>query len=284
MTLLDTPRPPPVAPALLPAGYSTLRHGATLARRNLRHIARIPGRIITSLVQPVMFVLLFAFVFGGSLGGVPYREFLMAGVFAQTMVFNSSFTTLGLANDLQQGIIDRMRSLPLNPLALILGRTSADLVVTAASLAAISLCGLLIGWRVRGSFVDAVLAYVLALAFAFAMSWVGATIGLFARSVEVAQSAGLIWFFPMSLISTAFVSVEAMPEPLRTIAQWNPVSAVATAMRDLFENRTPAELAPPAGWPVTHAGLYAALCVAGILAVFMPLALSRFRRLTSGGG
>jgi ABC-2 type transport system permease protein len=281
VTLLDRPAPVAAPPVPLPAGYATLRHGTTLARRNLRHVARIPGRVITSLVQPVMFVLLFAFVFGGSLGGVPYREFLMAGVFAQTMVFNSSFTTLGLANDLQQGIVERLRSLPVNPLALILGRTSSDLVVTAASVVAITVCGLAIGWRIHGSFVDAVLGYALALAFAFAMSWVGATIGLLARSVEVAQSAGLIWFFPMSLISSAFVSVGAMPAPLRMIAQWNPVSAVATTMRDLFANRTPADLAPPPGWPTDHAGLYAVLCIAGILAVFMPLALFRFRRLTT---
>lgn len=262
-------------------GVGTLRHGATLARRNLRHVARIPGRIVTGIVQPVMLVLLFAYVFGGSLGGRDYREFLLGGIIAQTMVFNSAFTTVGLANDVQRGIVERLRSLPVNPLALILGRTTADLAVTVVTLVVVSLTGLAVGWRVHGTVGGVALAYLLAIAFSFAMSWVGASIGLAARSVEVAQSAGLIWFFPSTLISTAFVSVEAMPGPLRLIAQWNPVSAVATTMRELFGNAVPPELARPPGWPAEHAGLYAVLASAGILVVFMPLALRLFRRRTA---
>ncbi|WP_299056337.1 ABC transporter permease [uncultured Nocardioides sp.] len=266
----------------LAAGAETLRNGYVLTGRNMRHVARIPGRITTGLVQPIMFVVLFAFVFGGSLGGEDYRRFLMAGIFAQSMVFNASFTTVGLANDLQKGIVERFRSLPMSPLAVILGRTTSDMVVGVATLVVTALCGLLVGWRVEGSLGDAVLAFGVLVLFGFAMSWVGATVGVFARTVEVAQSAGLIWLFPLSLISTAFVSAENMPTPLREFAAWNPVSAVATSVRDLLGNPTPASLPQPDTWSLQHPTLYAVLSSLAVLAVFMPLVLARYRRLTRG--
>jgi len=290
----DAPRPAETPPAVVtdddhgrgPAAVagvrSALRDGAILCGRNLRHVVRIPGRVVTGLVQPVMFVLLFAYVFGGSLGGAAYREFLVAGIIAQTMVFNSSFTTVGLANDLQRGIVERFRSLPISPLALILGRTTADMVVGAVTLLVVSLCGLAIGWAPTTGVLDVVAAYGLALLFGFAMAWIGATVGLLARSVEVAQSAGLIWLFPVSLVSSAFVSVEGMPGVLRTIAEWNPVSAVAHALRELFGNPVPASLPQPDGWPAQNAVLYAVLSSVVILAVFLPIAMRRYRHLTAG--
>ncbi|MFJ6701063.1 ABC transporter permease [Streptomyces sp. NPDC091272] len=259
-----------------------MRYGAIIAWRNLLNLRRTPGSLIAALVQPVMFVLLLSYVFGGSLGGDDYRTFLMGGIFAQAVTFNAAFTALGLANDMDKGMIDRFRSLPMPRMAVLLGRTLSDLLMSAVTLAVTSLCGLLIGWRIDATFLDALLAYLLVLLLAFAMSWVGAAIGLMARSVEVAQSAGLIWLFPVTFVSSAFVSTDSMPGPLRTVAQWNPVSATATAVRDLFGNASPAGLAAGDAWPVVHALPYALLSALALTCVFMFLALTRFRRITLG--
>ncbi|MEW2546250.1 ABC transporter permease [Streptomyces sp. NPDC047002] len=260
----------------------TLRDAGILAGRNLLNLRRTPGSVIAALVQPVMFVLLLAYVFGGSLGGAGYRTFLMGGIFAQAVTFNAAFTALGLAADLDKGIVDRFRSLPMPRTAVLLGRTLSDLLMSAVTLTVTSLCGLLVGWRTAGSLPEAVLAYLVVLLFAFAMSWVGATIGLAARSVEVAQSAGLVWLFPVTFVSSAFVSTATMPGPLRTVAEWNPVSATATAIRGLFGNPPPPGTDPGHAWPVVHALPYAVACAAAITALFMGLAAARFRRVTRG--
>jgi len=258
-----------------------IRDSAVVTHRNLITIARQPDLAFGATVQPLMFVLLFAYVFGGSLGGGAYREFLIAGIFAQTVAFNAAFTTIGMANDLQKGIIDRFRSLPMSRIAVILGRTMSDLVLSAVTLVVMAVCGLIVGWRIRGSLADAVLGFVLLLLFAFAMSWVGATVGLMARSVEVAQSAGLIWLFPFTFISSAFVSAASLPGPLRFIAEWNPVTAAAAAARKLFVNQAPPGFAVSTGWPAQHAVLYAALTSVFIIAVFMPLAVAKYRGVSS---
>ncbi|MCF3960127.1 ABC transporter permease [Streptomyces fuscigenes] len=260
----------------------TARDAAILAGRNLLNLRRTPGSVIAALVQPVMFVLLLAYVFGGSLGGAGYRTFLMGGIFAQAVTFNAAFTALGLAADLDKGIVDRFRSLPMPRMAVILGRTLSDLLMSVVTLTVTSLCGLLVGWRINGSPTAAALAYLLVLLFAFAMSWVGATIGLVARSVEVAQSAGLIWLFPVTFVSSAFVSTSTMSGPLRTVAEWNPVSATATAVRRLFANPPPGDHPYGSAWPVVHALPYSLACAAAITAAFMGIALTRFRRITRG--
>jgi len=161
------------------------RDSSIIAWRNLLNLRRTPGSVIAALVQPVMFVLLLAYVFGGSLGGADYRTFLMGGIFAQAVTFNAAFTALGLANDMDEGIVDRFRSLPMPPMAVLLGRTLSDLTMSAVTLAVTSLCGLLVGWRIAASPGDALLAYLLILLFAFAMSWVGAAIGLLAPLLGV---------------------------------------------------------------------------------------------------
>jgi ABC-2 type transport system permease protein len=256
--------------------------GGVVTWRNLMNVRRNPDWLMAATLQPIMFVLLFAYVFGdaigGDAGGPAYREFVIAGIFAQTVAFNSAFTVIGFANDLQKGIIDRFRSLPMSRLAVILGRTTSDLVVSVVALIVMSLCGLVVGWRIRGSFGDAVLGYLVMLMFAWALSWVGALIGLLARSVEVAQSAGLIWLFPLSFISSAFVPTDKLPGVLRTIAEWNPFSAVINASRDLFGNKFGA---PPTGWPAEHAAPYAVLCCVAIILIFAPLATARYRRVAS---
>ncbi|RZQ65122.1 ABC transporter permease [Amycolatopsis suaedae] len=249
--------------------------------RNLLNVRRNPDWLLTATLQPILFVVLFSTVFGNAVGGptgeAGYREFIVAGVFAQFMAFNSSFTVVGFANDLQKGIVDRFRALPVSRLSVIVGRTLSDLVVSVLALVVMSVCGLLVGWRIRGSFVDAVSGYLIMLLFAWALSWVGALVGLMARSVEVAQSAGLMWMFPASFISSAFVPVQNLPEFMRTIANWNPFTAVINATRDLFGNRFGE---PPTGWPAENAVLYSILCCVGIIAVFAPLATMRYRRIS----
>ncbi|GAA1968914.1 ABC transporter permease [Amycolatopsis minnesotensis] len=259
-----------------------LSDGGVITWRNLMNVRRNPDWLMAATLQPILFVLLFAYVFGNAIGGegggAGYREFIIAGIFAQTVAFNSAFTVIGFANDLQKGIIDRFRSLPMSRIAVILGRTTSDLVVSVIALIVMSLCGLLVGWRIRGSFLDAVLGYLIMLLFAWALSWIGALIGLVARSVEVAQSAGLMWMFPVSFISSAFVPESTLPGFLRAIAQWNPFTAVVNATRDLFGNKFGP---PPTGWPAEHASLYAILCCLAIIAVFAPLATARYRRVAS---
>ncbi|MBE2998657.1 ABC transporter permease [Nocardiopsis sp. HNM0947] len=256
-----------------------LREGGVVAWRNLLNIRRNPGSLVTGVVQPVMFVLLLAYVFGGSLGGDAYREFLVAGILVQTLTFGTSLTAIGLANDLHKGLVDRFRSLPMSRMAVILGRTTSDLAVSALSVVVIVVCGLLIGWRVNGTLTEALAAFGLLLLFAFAVSWIGAVIGLTARSVEVAQSLGLIWLFPVTFVSGAFVSISAMPAPLAAVAEWNPVTATATAARELFGNAPPPGLAPPEGWPAENALLYSLLSSLVIIVLFASIALVQYRRI-----
>ncbi len=260
---------------------ASMRDSSVVAWRNLMNIKRNPDMLLSSTAQPIMFVLLFAYVFGGSLGGAPYREFLIGGIFVQTVAFNSAFTVIGLANDLQKGIVDRFRSLPMSRLAVLLGRTTSDLLVSVLTIVIMSVCGLLVGWRIRSSFTDALLAFLVLLLFSFAMSWVGAFIGLLARNVEVAQSAGLLWLFPVTFISSAFVPAEAMPAPLRVFAAWNPITVTADALRALYGNPVRVTGALPQGWQAQHAVLYAIGSSLVIIAIFVPLAVARYRRVAS---
>ncbi|WP_103529416.1 MULTISPECIES: ABC transporter permease [Streptomyces] len=258
------------------------RDASIIAWRNLLNLSRTPGSMIAAMVQPLMFVLLLAYVFGGSLGGDDYRTYLMGGIFAQAVTFNAAFTALGLASDMDKGLVDRFRSLPTPRMSVVLGRTLSDLTMSTVTLTVTALCGLLVGWRIDAPPHRAALGFGLILLFAFAMSWVGATIGLTARSVEVAQSAGLIWLFPVTFVSSAFVSPAAMPGPLRTIAEWNPVSATATAARDLFGNAPPPGVTLGDSWPVRNALPYATVSALVITAVFMTVAIHRYRRITRG--
>src|SRR5258708_6790734 len=247
-----------------------LRDGGVVTWRKLMTVRRNPEMLMAATVQPIMFVLLFAFVFGGSLGGGAYREFLMAGIFTQTVAFNSGFTTIGMANDLQKGIIDRFRSLPMSRVAVILGRTCSDLLINALGLLVMSICGLAVGWRVHTDVWHAVGGFGLLLLFAFAMSWTGAFVGLAARSVEVAQSAGFIWVCRVRFCSWACVSATNLPGPLRGFAQWNPITRVADACGKLLGNVTPPNLPPSTGWAAQHAALYSVGAAVLIIAIFLP--------------
>ncbi|WP_436973844.1 ABC transporter permease [Nocardia asteroides] len=278
---IQTGPPRPAAAAEAPPRARFIRDSAIVAHRNLLTILRVPTLLVTATVQPLMFVFLFAYIFGASLGGDQYREFLLAGIFTQTVAFNAAFTTVGLAGDLQKGIIDRMRTLPMSRFAVLMGRTLSDLVVNVLSLGVMVICGYIVGWRIHGSVADAALAFAIILLFAFAMSWVGALTGLISPTVEVAQSAGLIWMFPLSFISSAFISAETLPGPLRTIAEWNPITAVSAAGRKLFDNDAPPSFAPATGWAADNCVLYAVICSVVILAVAMPAALLQYRKVAS---
>lgn len=240
--------------------------------------------LIFTTLSPIMFVLLFAYVFGtaiqvpGMEGG--YREFLIAGIFAQTVVFGGTFTGLSLAEDMQKGIIDRFRSLPMEPAAVLIGRTGADVVINVVSLVVMSLAGLVVGWRIRGSFVDAVLAYLLLLLFAYAISWIMAVIGLIVRAPEVFNNAVFIVIFPLTFLANTFVPMENLPGPLKLFAEWNPVSALTQATRDLFGNTSPA-MPPPDTWSMRHPVATTLMWVAVILVIFVPLAVRQYKRSVS---
>ncbi|APA94725.1 ABC transporter permease [Nocardia seriolae] len=254
----------------------------TITKRNVIKIRRVPDVLVFSTLSPIMFVLLFAYVFGSAitLPGTSYREFLIAGIFAQTVVFGATYTGLSLAEDMQKGIIDRFRSLPMAPSAVLIGRTVADMVMNVVSLLVMSLTGLVVGWRIRGSFFDAVLAYVLLLLFAYAVSWILAVIGLLVRTPELYNNANFMVIFPLTFIANTFVPSQNLPTVLRVVAEWNPVSAVTQATRDLFGNTSP--LGPAADvWPMRHPVATTLMWVVAILAVFVPLALNRYRRSVS---
>lgn len=251
---------------------------AVLVERNLLTVKRIPTLLISATIQPLMFVFLFAYVFGATFGGGSYREFLMAGIFTQTVVFNAAFTTVGLANDTSDGIVDRLRSLPMSRLGVISGRVTSDMLLGAIGLAVMVACGLAIGWRVQGSAGDAAIAFGIIALFALAMAWVGAVTGLAAPNVEAAQSIGFLWMFPVTFLSSAFISAQSLPGPLRAIAEWNPVTAVASACRQLFANQAPPNFPAATGWVADHAVGYAVGSSLVILAVCIPASLVLYRR------
>ena len=251
-----------------------------IAERNLIKVRRMPELLVFVLITPIMFVLLFGFVFGGAIdpgGAVDYREWLMAGVFAQTVVFGATFTGAGVAEDMEKGIIGRFRSLPMSRSAVLVGRTTSDLVNSVLSLVVMSLTGLLIGWRVRNGVLDALLAMLLLLAFSYAMTWVMVYVALVVHNVEVINNATFLVVMPLTFVSNAFVPTDSFHGVLRTIVEWNPVSTLAQAARELFGNT--GGVAAPDSWPMQHPSLYTSAWAVLIVAVFLPLAIRHYRRM-----
>ncbi len=256
-----------------------LADGAVVAKRNLIKIKRLPEILIWTLMSPIMFVLLFGYVFGGSIGieGTTYREYLIAGVFAQTVIFGSTFTGAGLAEDMTKGIIDRFRSLPMARSAVLVGRTASDIFYNSTSILVMSLTGLIVGWRIRTSIVEAIGGFLLLLLFAYAFSWIMAYVGLKVSSVEVVNNASFMFIFPLTFIANTFVDINFLPGPLKTFAEWNPVSAVAQAVREAFGNTGPV----PEAWPLENPIAYALIWVGIILAVFVPLSVRQYNKAAS---
>ena len=259
----------------------TLADGAVVARRNLIKIKRVPDILVWTLMSPIMFVVLFAYVFGSSIKipGVSYREYLIAGVFVQTVIFGSTFTGVGLADDMTKGIIDRFRSLPMARSAVLVGRTTSDIGFNSASIFVMSITGLIVGWRIRTSPVPAIGGFLLLLLFAYAMSWILAFVGLKVGRVEVVNNASFMFIFPLTFIANTFVRSDFLPGPLRTFAEWNPVSSVAQAVREAFGNT--GNLPRPRVWSLENPVLYTLIWVGAILAIFIPLSVRQYKRSAS---
>jgi ABC transporter DrrB family efflux protein len=256
-----------------------LADGAVVAKRNLIKIGRIPELLIWTTMSPIMFVLLFGYVFGSSMdigGGLNYREYLIAGVFAQTVIFGATGTGAGMAEDMTKGIIDRFRSLPMSRSALLVGRTGSDVLYNSISITVMSLTGLVVGWRIRTSLLEAVGGFLLLLLFSYAISWIMAYIGLKVASVEVIQNASFMFIMPITFISNAFVRADYLPGPLRPFAEWNPVSSVAQAAREAFGNT--AGIPTPDAWSLQHPFAYTLIWIGIILAVFVPLSVRQYLR------
>lgn len=241
----------------------------TIAWRNMLAVVRNPQLLVVDTITPIMFVLLFAFVFGGAIQtpGVSYITFLMPGIFVQTVVFGGTSTAVGLAEDLQKGIIDRFRSLPMAPSAVLIGKTFADLLRNAYTVLVMTAVGFLIGFRFSGSLLQFILSLVLVTMFGYAISWLSANIGLRAKSAQAAQGAIFIAVFPLTFASSAFVPVGTMPAWLQPIAEANPVTVVVNAARGLI-----------IGVPNAETVLLAGAWIVGLIAVFAPLAIWSYRR------
>ncbi|MEU6968017.1 ABC transporter permease [Kitasatospora aureofaciens] len=260
---------------------ATLHDSWVVAKRNLRRMSRIPEIVVFGLMQPVMFVLLFSYVMGGAIkipgansSSDTYIQFLMAGIFAQTVTFATAGASAGIAEDMTKGLVDRFRSLPMARSAVLVGRTLADLCQTAFTVVVLALVALAVGWRVHDGVLSALGAFGLLLLLGYAFSWIGALIGLSVRSPEAATSAGLIWLFPLTFVSNAFVPVSSMPGWLQGVAYWNPFSATVQACRDLFGNQVgPVDNT----WPMQHAALVSVLWSLVITAVFSWLSVRKYR-------
>ncbi len=252
-----------------------LADGGVVAKRNLIKIKRVPEVLIWTTMSPIMFVLLFAYVFGSSIdiAGTSYREYLIAGVFVQTVIFGSTFTGAGLAEDMTKGIIDRFRSLPMARSAVLVGRTGSDVFYNSTSIVVMSITGLLVGWRIHTGVVDAVGGFLLLLLFAYAISWIMAFVGLKVGSVEMVNNASFMFIFPMTFIANTFVEIQRLPSLLKTFAEWNPVSAVAHAVREAFGNTSDVL---PQVWSLQNPILYSLIWIGIILAIFVPLSVRQY--------
>jgi ABC transporter DrrB family efflux protein len=252
-----------------------------LTRRNLIHIAREPLQLSDVTVQPVLFTLLFVYVFGS---GVPipggYANFAIAGLMLLNLTTSAMGTAVGLSSDLSSGAIDRFRTLPMWRSAVLVGRSVADVLSATLCVAIVAVTGLVIGWRPDADALSIVAGFAIAIFFAYALSWACACLGIVSKGPESAQGVGLVIFFPLAIVSNAMVPTQGMPAWLQTIANWNPVSAVTAAARTLFGNPNPS--ASIHTWPMEHPIIAALAWSCAILIVFVPLAAHLYRRRTTG--
>jgi ABC transporter DrrB family efflux protein len=256
-----------------------LRDVLVLTRRSLIHVVRDPAQLADVTIQPIMFVVLFTFVFGSAIrlpGGGNYHEYVVAGIFGITMAGAAPGVAVGLANDIQSGIIDRFRSLPMSRGAVLAGRLTADLMTAILGLIVVVVVGVAVGWRVHTNPQDVLAGFALALLFNYAMSWAGAAAGLWLHNPESAQAMAFVVFFPMIFVSNAFVALQNMPIWLRVVAEWNPVSTVTASCRELFGNPNPS--AAVQVWPLQHPELATIIWALALLAVFVPISIRLYRR------
>ena len=258
---------------------STVKDTIVLTRRSLARIAREPESLMDVTIMPVVFVLLFSYVFGSAIhipGGGNYHEYLIGGMLGMGLAGTAPGTAVGLVSDMSTGLIDRFKSLPMSRAAVLAGRTIADLLTQVIGLIVVVAVGLAIGWRVHTGPGDVLAALGLALLMGYAFTWMGACLGMVLRSTEAAQATGFVLFLPLTFISNAFVPTQGMPGWLQGFANWNPLSALAAACRHLFGNPNPA--AAVHAWPMQHPELTVLLWAAGLIAVFAPLSVRMYRR------
>jgi ABC-2 type transport system permease protein len=246
-----------------------------LTKRSIARIRREPETLSNVTIQPVLFVLMFAYVFGGAIGGLGggdnYHAYLISGMLGMTLAQTAPGTAVAIVSDMETGLIDRFRSLPMSRAAVLTARTIADLFTQVIGGVVIALVGLAIGWRIHNGAGDAIEAFALALLFGYAFTWVGVCLGMVLRSPEAAQQTGFIIFLPLTFISSAFVPTQGMPGWLQPVAEWNPMSSLAAACRSLFGNPNPAALVH--AWPAQHPELAVVCWSLGLLVIFAPLAV-----------
>jgi len=257
----------------------SINDGLLVGWRNLKRIPRIPELAIFAILQSIMFVLLFAFVFGGAInvpGGVDYTPFLMPGIFAQTIVFAAATTAIGMTDDVNKGIIDRFRSLPMSRSAVLTGRTFSDVIYNAGILIVLMVTGFIVGWRVE-SIPSLIAGFALLLFFAYGMTWLGVWLGLNVPTVEVGQQVIFTTLFPITFVSNVFVPLETLPDWLRPFAEWNPTSTLTAALREMWGNAL-----PPASDSLasTEPALVTIVWVLVIIAIFAPLGVRRYRSMS----
>ena len=249
-----------------------------LTKRSIARIRREPETLSEVTIQPVMFVLMFAYVFGGAInipGGGSYHEYLIGGMLGMGLAQTAPGTAVAVVTDMSTGLIDRFRSLPMSRAAVLTARTIADLLTQLIGALVVAGVGLAIGWRVHTSAGDVIEAFALALLFGYAFTWAGVCLGMVLRSPEAAQQTGFVIFLPLTFISSAFVPTQGMPGWLQPIAEWNPLSSLAAACRELFGNPNPA--ATVQAWPAQHPELAVLCWSAAMLVVFAPLAVRLYR-------
>ena len=280
MTSTTTPAPVrtgrPDRPEVRPP--SLVGSSLIVVRRNLIHIKRMPELLLDVTIQPIMFVCLFAFVFGGSIAvaGASYREFLVPGIMAQTMAFSSFIVAIGLTSDLDKGIVDRFKSLPISRSSILVGRSVSSLIHSSIGITVMAVTGLAIGWRAHNGFLETALGFALLLLFGFAMIWLGIWVGSMMHSVEAVNGVMFTTMFPITFVANTFAPTENMPDWLAVVAEWNPLSSVVQATRDLWGNGLPA--GPDAAFPLQHPVLMTVLWSVFLTALFAPLAVRAFRQ------
>ncbi|KTR07940.1 ABC transporter permease [Curtobacterium luteum] len=255
--------------------------GWTITKRNVTKIKRSPDMLVFAVLQPIMFVLLFSQVYGGAIDveGTDYTQFLMAGIFAQTVVFGATFSGSAMAQDLKEGLIDRFRTLPMSASAVLIGRTNSDLVLNGISMVIMMLTGLAVGWRVNSSPPEFLAGIALLLLFSYAFSWVMALLGMSVKTPEVINNASFMILFPLTFISNAFVPSDTLPLVLRVFAEWNPVSSLVQAARELFGNVGSAPV--PDIWTMQHPVVTVLIGIALMLVVFVPWAVNKYTRISA---
>ena len=242
--------------------------------RQIAHIRQIPEKLLDVTLQPLMFVLLFSYVFSGAMTiGGDYREYLVGGILVQSLAFGLIGPATAMATDIGEGVVDRFRTLPTPRGAYLSGQFLAELLGMAVSIVVVLGTGLIVGWRPH-ELAPSLLAMVLILLFASVMVWIGIFLGLKVRTPDAVMGVGFVVVFPLTFLSNAFVPVDSLPTALQTIAEWNPVSVLVAAVRELFGN--PTQVDDPS-WPLQHAVPLAFLCCAALLAVVVPLALRAYR-------